>query len=115
MRERIFKAIGGIPAESLYNYIKQGIVTYQELLEHGLDKFPEKKAYVESKLSAGEQSAWKDAEQMNTVEGYDKYLSLFALILKSFRFLHPEKGAFPNLLSEAGKLICSSPTQSLNA
>lgn len=77
MRERIFKAIGGIPAESLYNYIKQGIVTYQELLEHGLDKFPEKKAYVESKLSAGEQSAWKDAEQMNTVEGYDKYLSLF--------------------------------------
>ena len=77
MREKILKAIGGIPAESLYNYIKQGIVTYQELLEHGLDKFPEKKAYVESKLSAGEQSAWKDAEQMNTVEGYDKYLSLF--------------------------------------
>lgn len=77
MREKILKAIGGIPAESLYNYIKQGIVTYQELLEHGLDKFPEKKAYVESKLSAGEQSAWKDAEQMNTVEGYDKYLSSF--------------------------------------
>lgn len=77
MRERIFKAIGGIPAESLYNYIKQGIVTYQELLEHGLDKFPEKKAYVESKLSAGEQSAWNDAAQMNTVEGYDKYLSSF--------------------------------------
>lgn len=77
MREKILKAISGIPAESLYNYIKQGIVTYQELLEHGLDKFPEKKAYVESKLSAGEQSAWNDAEQMNTVEGYDKYLSLF--------------------------------------
>ncbi|MBR2168662.1 MAG: hypothetical protein IJ920_10220 [Paludibacteraceae bacterium] len=78
MKERIFKAIGGIPAENLYNYIKQGVVTYQELLMHGLDNYPEKKNYIESKLSAGEQSAWRDAEQVNTVDAYDMYLSLFA-------------------------------------
>lgn len=77
MRERIFRAIGSIPAESLYNYIKQGIVTYQELLAHGLDNYQEKKNYLESKLSAGEQSAWRDAEKVNTVEAYDMYLSLF--------------------------------------
>ncbi len=78
MKEKILKAIGSIPPESLYNYIKQGIVTYQELLVHGLDNYPEKRSYLESKLSAGEQSAWRDAEQTNTVDAYDMYLSLFA-------------------------------------
>lgn len=70
MKEKIFKALGGIPADSLYNYIQQDVVTYQELSKHCLTSNPDKLIQLNS-------YAWKVAQQKKTVEGYDKYLTLF--------------------------------------
>ena len=77
MREKILRAIGSIPPENLYNYIKQGVVTYKELMEHGLEQYPDKQKYLASQMSAGEQSAWKDAQSANTVDAYDMFVSMF--------------------------------------
>ena len=79
MQQRIFKAMATIPSQNLYNYVNNGEVTYSDLLANGLDKYPEKKEYLESKLKAKEQSAWGDAQQVNTPEAYANYLKKFPL------------------------------------
>ena len=79
MQQRIFKAMATIPSQNLYNYVNKGEVTYSDLLANGLDKYPEKKEYIESKLKAKEQSAWGDTQQVNTPEAYANYLKEFPL------------------------------------
>lgn len=76
-KKKILNSNGSFAAEHYYNYIKEGVVTYQELMEHGLDQYPEKQKYLASQLSAGEQSAWKDAQSANTVDAYDTFAAMF--------------------------------------
>lgn len=76
-KKKILNSNGSFEVEHYYNYIKEGIVTLQELKEHGLDKYPDKIKYIASQMSAGEQSAWKDAQKFNTVNSYDMFLSMF--------------------------------------
>jgi len=76
-KEKVLKAIGTVPPENLYNYIKQGVVTYQELMDNGLEQYPDKQKYLSSQMSAGEQSAWKDAQSANTVDAYDMFAAMF--------------------------------------
>lgn len=82
-QQSIFKAMAIIPSQNLYNYVNNKEVTYFDLLKNGLDKYPEKKKYIKSKLEAKEKLAWSDAQQVNTPEAYANYLEEFPLDFNS--------------------------------
>lgn len=71
-REKIIAGCNGIPAKNLANYVKDGVVSLDEL-----PLTPEKRSNVEQLLSESEETLWENVKAENTVEGYQKYLSCY--------------------------------------
>lgn len=71
-REKIIAGCNGIPARNLANYVRDGIVSLDEL-----PLTPEKRTNVEQLLSESEEALWDEVKKENIVEGYQKYLSCY--------------------------------------
>ena len=78
MKEEIFDNIADYSAEQVVEYIKQGIVT-QEELENPDNTYGEYSAEVRSKvrelLQNAEPKDWERAQELDTVESYNQYLT----------------------------------------
>ena len=71
-KEKIKAGCNGIPAKNLANYVRDGVVSLDEL-----PLTPEKRSTVEQLLSESEETLWEEIKMKNTVEGYQKYLSCY--------------------------------------
>jgi len=71
-RDRIIAGCNGIPVKNLANYVRDGVVSLDDL-----PLTPEKRALVEQLLSEKEEALWEDVKIKNTVENYQKYLSCY--------------------------------------
>ena len=72
-REKIIEGCnGGIKVKDLAKCVVDGVVSLTEL-----PLTPERRKQVEQILSDYEDSLWKDAQESNTVGGYQKYLQCF--------------------------------------
>ena len=76
-KEKIIKACNaggtGIPTDSFLNYIKSGVVTFDEIKKAGLND--EKIKAIELGLDNVEKGLWQKAIQQDTCEAYRQYIS----------------------------------------
>ncbi len=76
-KTKILMGCNGIPADSLYNYIQEGSVSLQELVNVGLEVSTVD--YLRSKFAAHDESAWQKAVTINTPISYAEYLSVYPM------------------------------------
>lgn len=75
-KEKILKACnGGIPLQSLLNYIEHGDVTLMELVGAGLSE--ERQAGLRQLMAAGEDKMWADVKAAPTVAACRRYMQTF--------------------------------------
>lgn len=74
-KEKILKGCKSIPINSLVNYVKNGEVTFQELISAGLSK--EKADNIVTAMQKEDNDQWNAAQQKNTPESYNEYLVKF--------------------------------------
>ena len=77
-KEDILLNVDEYSADQLVNYIKQGIVTFQELCDDTDGEFSAvKRREVKHKLESGDLDAWNRAKAEGTIEALAIYLSLY--------------------------------------
>lgn len=75
-KEKILKACnGGIPLQSLLNYIEHGDVTLMELVGAGLSE--ERQAGLRQLMAAGEDKMWADVKAAPSVAACRRYMQTF--------------------------------------
>jgi hypothetical protein len=75
-KENIIEDVAQYSAEQLAEYIRQGIVSYDELCEE--EDFPRKvRIRVKELIKSFEYKDWKSALERNTIEGYNEYLDRY--------------------------------------
>lgn len=79
-KEKILRALGGIPPAALVMYVSKGVVTIPELEANGLSNYPEKYEYVKNHAAEAEQNAkaaediaWNEAKKQGTEASLVKY------------------------------------------
>lgn len=77
-KEDILLNVGEYSAEQLVNYIKQGIVTFQELCDDTDGEFSAvKRREVKHKLENGDSDEWARVQAERTLEAVERYLFAF--------------------------------------
>lgn len=75
MKERILAGCQNIPIKNLCNYIRQGKVTLQELIDAGLAD--NKVQQIRDSMKEEDDDAWEQASTSDSLESYIKYLEHF--------------------------------------
>lgn len=76
-KTKILLGCKGIHADNLYNYIQEGTVTLQELVDAGIEA--SKVEYLQGKFAVHDESAWKKASTINTPISYAEYVSVYPM------------------------------------
>jgi len=77
-KEDILENVDQYSADQLVTYIKEGIVTFDELCEETDGEFSApKRREVKHKLESGDSDEWNKAQAERTVEAVDKYLASY--------------------------------------
>lgn len=77
-KEDILENVDQYSADQLVTYIKEGIVTFDELCEETDGEFSApKRREVKNKLESGDSDEWNKVQAERTVEAVDKYLASY--------------------------------------
>lgn len=74
-KEKILSQCNIIPVKSLVKYLRDGIITMEDLRFNGLTS--EKEEEINKEMASSEAVIWKKATRLHTAQAYNEYLTLF--------------------------------------